>query len=333
MNGLRRRKQWLPLQDYLRAASHPSLHPRSALHHFLRSSEWQHLHLSSLFVAQQHETAKQQQLFHAEQLAARCRAFAQGTRDLQTAAGEPESGMAALLLWTERGRLLFDSLALRNSLKASPCEEPLSPLAVQELKRLLRRHVTRQFIGTKSHYEFLCSCYDFSFEAREYWMMVRKARPPAAEQCKVYSLPSGLKLLRLRTEHYARLLPLEQAYYAEEVLQEELAPGPLLQALEQQCARRLEQFLQYGIFESDELVARAMINAYGLYYWQIGGLYTVPRWRGQGLGDYLLHRLCGTIEESGRRAMLFVRPENDRALRLYAKNSFETLDRMVIAPC
>ncbi|WGK70461.1 GNAT family N-acetyltransferase [Candidatus Haliotispira prima] len=372
--GCRQNASWQPLNRYLKhCRSRKSrydgfLAADSLLHNFLRSNEWQHLSLSTMFVSQYHDVAKQQRLFRTDLAVRKAFLYSSSERaGLEMGRGEIE----AVLLWTNHGRLLFDSLTLRNpqpglSRLPGPCRpmgEALPYLPTQELKRLLRQNVTRQFIGTRSHYDFLQHCYGFQLKVREYWMMVRKPQglPPfdtkrgpiafrslpnsggtgrgvrrergrstTGETGRRTSLPVGLRLERLTSEDFGRLLPLEQAYYAEEVLQGELG-GPLRRALEKQCAKRLEQFLQYGIFDGDKLIARAMINAYGLYYWQIGGIYTTPEWRGQGLADFLLQRLSRAIEQAGRSAMLFVRLENEEALGLYYKNSFEILERMVIA--
>ena len=349
---------WQPLPQYIRSCPAANecgrlIPAASELHRFLRENEWRHLYLSSMFVPQQHDAAKRQELFCAKPQGAKAYVYSSG------AGGS--SRVAAMLLWAEYDRLLFDCrnlfLGLNSDRDSSQCagalEEILPDQCTKELKRLLQRHLTRQFIGTSSHYEFLLQYHDFQFERREYWMMVRKPDGPnmaltaipdrrtASAQQRLHRrasaahsdlcLPTGLRLERLGPDHFGQLLPLEQAYYVEERLQGDNVTPAIKKALEKYCARRLEKFLQYGIFARDQLVARAMINAYGLYYWQIGGIYTVPDWRRQGLAHYLLQKICSAIEQAGRSATLFVRLENENALGLYYKNSFECLDMMVIA--
>ena len=230
-----------------------------------------------------------------------------------------------LLLWTEQGRMLFDSLALRGVSQAH--------LPIKAIKRLLKTYKTRQFIGTQSQYKFLENLYKFRFTKQKYWIMVRNNqstifrcdRSPPLDK-----IDNRLQIKRLTQADLAQLLPLEWAYYQEEVIQSPIS-GSHYSIIERNCTKRLKQFLQYGIFSGSELIARAMINAYGLYYWQIGGFYTVPRWRGKGLGGILLQKLCAAIEQARRSAMLFVRQDNAAALHLYKKHSFVITEHMVIA--
>ena len=333
-----------------------SVRPDSDLHNFLRSNEWQHLHLSSIFVEQQHEPARKQRLFSVALLPTKTFVYSM--------ANGSEQEIEGVLLWTKNQRLLFDCRSLRQNELLTNGNLPegwqntisstdiLSYSSAQKLKGLLykNKNDTKQFIGTRRHYEFLLSLYDFAFQQCEYWIMVRQPQlpnfhllhPAQNSGMKPYlarsfmasaeriHLPTGMSLFRLKPYHFAQLLPLELAYYAEEVIRGRL-PNAFAQALEKLCNKRLEQFLQYGIFAGEELIARAMVNTYGLYYWQIGGVYTLPRWRGLGLAHALVQQLCQMIEYSGRIAVLFVRLDNQAALNLYIKNAFECLERMVIA--
>ena len=287
--------------------------PDSALHEFLRHNEWRHLQLSALFVPQYHAAAKQQKQFTLPSVPV----FAH-TGPLGPAAAKQQSApkIELLLLWTEPGRLLFDGTALHDA----------SHLPIKAIKHLLKIHKTRQFIGTHNQYQFLERIYPFHFVRKEYWIMVRKRVSPTEEKAPA----TGLQIKRLTMVDLAQLQPLEWGYYQEEVIQSPLSAS-LYHIIEKNCTRRLEQFLQYGIFSGSELIARAMINAYGLYYWQLGGFYTVPRWRGRRLASILLQKLCAVIEGAGRSAMLFVRQDNAAALHLYQKHSFAIADHMVVA--
>ncbi len=328
---------WLPFEYYLRKNSCHNKNyilKNSKLHNFLSSAEWQHLHLSSMLVSQCHEYARKQHQFSANIVDSNAFIYSIGNY-----LGEE---IQAFLFWTEEERLLFDCRKLRE--ESWNFDKNILPgFILQGLKRLLSKYNTRQFIGTYRHYQFLCSHCEWTFQPQHYWIMVRKKNQQKLQsqsleqqsmpidKTNLYSLSHDLKLLRLETKHFQQLLTLELAYYSEEITQNKILNPLLKQVLEKNCGKRLEQYLQYGIFAKNELLARAMINRYGLNYWQIGGIYTVPRWRRQGLANILLHKLCQTIEKAGRQSMLFVRIENNAAINLYRKNSFEQLERMVIA--
>lgn len=297
---------------------------REFLHEFLRRNEWRHLQMSALFVPQYHEAAKQQKQFTLPN--SMIQVFEHSISADLTAEKQRQK-IAFLLLWTEHGRLLFDGTELRDN----------SYLPVRELKNLLKTHKTRQFIGTQSQYQFLERIHPFYFSGhfarREYWIMLRKNQSAISRTGKnppLDKIDRKLQIRQLTQADLGQLFPLEWAYYQEEVIQ-----NPINRShdfiIKKNCIRRLEQFLQYGIFCGSELVARAMINAYGLDYWQLGGFYTAPRWRGKGLGGILLQKLCAVIEEAGRSAMLFVRQDNPSALHLYQKYAFAIAEHMVIA--
>ncbi|MEM9423729.1 MAG: GNAT family N-acetyltransferase [Spirochaetota bacterium] len=324
-----RKTQWQPLARYCLKHKYKRHIPLdSSLHHFLRSNEWQHLHLSSAFIAQKHQAAKLQKGFSSRSSEGRTFVYS-GSRE-----GDP---VAALLSWSEYGRLLFDCCHLRTQPPRphrghAGSQEVLPYLPLRELKDLLGKYDIRQFIGTYSHYEFLRHYHDFPADVQEYWIMLRNASHSLASfhPAEKNGLPSGLTLSRLDSRHWDQLFCLEQAYYTEEVPPFRMSPS-LEKALRKTAAKRLENFLQYGVFAGKELVARAMINAYGLSYWQIGGIYTKPEWRRQGWANALLQKLCASIEAAGRLPVLFVRRENQAAMHLYENHVFERLERMVIA--
>jgi predicted GNAT family acetyltransferase len=119
------------------------------------------------------------------------------------------------------------------------------------------------------------------------------------------------------------LLPLQEAYEREEVL----TPihefnGPACRA---SLARALERQLVYAAEEGGIVVGKAGTNARGFVVDQIGGVYTHPARRGRGVAAALMAALLAQIAAEGRRASLFVKPENAPALSLYRGLGFEEI--------
>jgi predicted GNAT family acetyltransferase len=117
------------------------------------------------------------------------------------------------------------------------------------------------------------------------------------------------------------VLPLQCAYEVEEVL----APGMPLRTdasrliLRQQITRGLVTIVQAGA----QIIAKAGLNATGSRYAQIGGVYTLPQWRNQGIASQLMKLLVQAMLACGWGGSLFVKTHNTPALRVYRKLGFQ----------
>jgi len=76
-------------------------------------------------------------------------------------------------------------------------------------------------------------------------------------------------------------------------------------------------------FKDGKPVGKANTNARGLSADQIGGVYVRPEFRGNGIAGAIVGLLADTIRACGRRCVLYVRPENTAARRVYEKLDFE----------
>ena len=74
-------------------------------------------------------------------------------------------------------------------------------------------------------------------------------------------------------------------------------------------------------------VSKANTNAEGFDHIQIGGVFTVPRFRNQGYALHTVAALCRCIiDKEHKNPSLFVRSGNETAIKLYKSLGFEIKD-------
>ncbi len=132
--------------------------------------------------------------------------------------------------------------------------------------------------------------------------------------------PSGLHLRYAGAADLDALMPLQQGYELEEVL----LGGEHFDhagARSQLRAALRSQLTSLAILDG-RIVAKASTNATGFGVAQIGGVYTVPELRGQGIAQAVMRHLCERIRESGRVPTLFVKTGNQAAIRAYQNLGF-----------
>lgn len=78
-------------------------------------------------------------------------------------------------------------------------------------------------------------------------------------------------------------------------------------------------------FMGGKPAGKANTNARGLTADQIGGVYVRPEYRGNGIAGAIVGLLADAICTGGRRCVLYVRPENAAARRVYEKLDFEVV--------
>jgi predicted GNAT family acetyltransferase len=118
------------------------------------------------------------------------------------------------------------------------------------------------------------------------------------------------------------IFPLQRLYELEEVY---LNPAYFD---DRRCRSLLRRSLREQIVYVAEIrgkpVAKAGTNAQGFGADQIGGVFTVPRLRGTGLGRTVMTALLDDIGRTKTHACLFVKKENVAACRLYERLGFQT---------
>ncbi len=131
---------------------------------------------------------------------------------------------------------------------------------------------------------------------------------------------NGISLVQCTERDANDLFPLQKGYD----LEERLPPGyPFYPSA---CMRGLEQDLKTGTvlaFRNREgFMAKALYNAIGLNWVQIGGVYTMPEHRRNGYAQYLVRKLSENALKKGKKTALFVKNRNRFAQKAYDSAGF-----------
>ncbi|MCR5724133.1 MAG: GNAT family N-acetyltransferase [Treponema sp.] len=133
-------------------------------------------------------------------------------------------------------------------------------------------------------------------------------------------LPDGGKIVRCTPSMAETLFPLQSAYEKEEVLFNLATYSEEVSLLS--FKKNLREQVVYCFLLDGKPVAKAGTNAQGLYFVQLGGVYTVPAARGHGYAAALVQRIVADFAARKKQSVLFVKPENSSAQRLYARCGF-----------
>jgi len=119
---------------------------------------------------------------------------------------------------------------------------------------------------------------------------------------------------------WERLLPLQIAYEKEEVL----LPGRIVNphASKAVLLDSLEHQIVLAASRNGSVVARVATNAVGYGCNQIGGVYTDPTLRNNGVARWMMSELLQRFKADAKDAVLFVKPENGAAIALYTNLGF-----------
>jgi len=158
-------------------------------------------------------------------------------------------------------------------------------------------------------------------QAVEYHLMAQDSPPP---EIPIPRLPTDLTIVRSRIADARALAGIQQLYEVEEVL----LPGSVFDAaasLQHLKAALRSQIVIHGSVAGTP-VAKAGTNARGLFFDQIGGVFTDPAIRSRGIGTTLMLRLLCLVAADEKAATLFVRHDNAAALKMYTNLGFRVVD-------
>ena len=139
--------------------------------------------------------------------------------------------------------------------------------------------------------------------------------------------PEKLELVKCGIPELNALVPLQKGYELDEVLVDK---AEFDEAVSRLTMRKfLREQIIYVLFAPEavpgsqrQAVAKAGTNARGLNWYQLGGVYTLPAFRGRGCAAFLAQHLALTNAEMGKRTALFVKDENIPAQKAYKKAGF-----------
>ena len=140
---------------------------------------------------------------------------------------------------------------------------------------------------------------------------------------KYYMDKTPLKVKKANKRDTLILFSLEKAYLLEEVLGEnsEINHQAAFLNLKKTCTY---QSVFYGLIDK-KIIAKVNTNGQGFSYNQIGGVYTKPEYRNQGISTYLMKILINEIHSLGKNAVLYVKKGNKPALTLYKNLGFHII--------
>ena len=134
-----------------------------------------------------------------------------------------------------------------------------------------------------------------------------------------------IRILKGSKRQLLPLFPLQKTYERQEVLLNPDAQDTF------ETFRWLKSILTHEICfyakRGFRYVSKANTNAKGIDHIQIGGVFTVPRFRHQGYALHTVAELCKyIIEEEHKIPSLFVRCDNENAINLYKRLGFKIKD-------
>lgn len=133
-----------------------------------------------------------------------------------------------------------------------------------------------------------------------------------------HSLMKDVKIFRATLKDASRLLDLQVGFEKEEVCQgmSEFPKAISLMNLEHILKNEITYFARVG----NLCVSKANTNARGINYAQLGGIYTLPEYRGQGIASCVVAHLIEHInKEENKGVSLFVKENNTKAIEMYKR--------------
>lgn len=134
--------------------------------------------------------------------------------------------------------------------------------------------------------------------------------------------PTGVR--RARLEEIDAIYLASAQMHLEETLENPFETQP--EAFRRHVHHRIQSNRSFALFDDHRrLEFKADLSAYSRFGTQISGVYTPPRFRGQGIATRALFDICEELFESGLpRITLYVNAGNEAAHRVYRKVGFQS---------
>lgn len=159
----------------------------------------------------------------------------------------------------------------------------------------------------------------------DYHLMSQSDPPP---EPALPRLPRGMIIRQVGEKAARHLFDIQKKYEIEEVLLpgNTFSPNATLEHLRQTLREQIVL-----VAELDGVpVGKVNTNARGMFYDQVGGMFTERALRSRGVGTALMLRLLQRIAADRKSATLFVKKDNVAALRLYRGIGFSVEDEFRI---
>lgn len=210
------------------------------------------------------------------------------------------------------------------------------PESIQDkIAQTISKHPIFSVNGEESGSEFLISLIQSKlnkkYKVKNTYRLLTKKNMQPVENTKTSSLIKKNIIFRQCTSSDLKFLtPLEEAYQIEEVIppgqsvNKSVFPYVLTKQLNKKC-------LFAAVSINNEYLAKCAASAFSWNYAQLGGIYTKPEYRNQGIAFQLLETMISYLFQQKKKCALFVKTSNKAAKALYKKSGFENLKSYIIA--
>ena len=210
-----------------------------------------------------------------------------------------------------------------------PALDPIRPQVEPEAISMLLHGSRRIFsiLGRTPDVEALEAAFPRTpFRRLGYHLMSQSTPPP---EVALPRLPRGMTVRTVGEEATRYLFDIQKNYEIEEVLLpgNTFSPSATFDHLRQTLREQIVLVAEVN----REPIGKVNTNARGIFYDQVGGMYTDRRVRSRGVGTALMLRLLQRIAAEHKSASLFVKKDNAAALRLYKGIGFAIEDEFRIS--
>ena len=129
-----------------------------------------------------------------------------------------------------------------------------------------------------------------------------------------------IEIVKPQANEAEKICPMEINYMRDEVLAK--GEQPLYNTCLSLIKRRIQKGVLAAVKKEGTFIAKAVINASGFFWKQIGGVYTLPQYRNCSVAAALVCKLIEICDEEKQKTALFVKMRNYAAQRLYEKIGF-----------
>ncbi|HWR12867.1 MAG TPA: GNAT family N-acetyltransferase [Rectinemataceae bacterium] len=141
----------------------------------------------------------------------------------------------------------------------------------------------------------------------------------AGRGTKILFREGDIEIRRASALEFPSLCALHEAYEDEEMEGRQRFFSTLLP---ERVFTMLRRQIAVVAFWKGRGVGKANTNARGIHTDQLGGIYVSREFRNRGIGGIMVGSLCALLESRGRETCLYVKPDNEPALALYAALGF-----------
>lgn len=183
---------------------------------------------------------------------------------------------------------------------------PLSIMGEKEMSLTLERIIEKVFFQKPKRVE-------------DYKLLILKEVPKINFVQKLKN-NFNLEFIKASASDIKNLYPLEEAYQEEEVLpKQQKASFDLCFKI---LSKRIDAKLLYAVKKGNGFIAKAAVNASGFFWNQIGGVYTVKKFRNKGIGAAVVFFLVEDCLKNRKKCALFVKLKNYAARKMYSNIGF-----------